>query len=568
MFLSSITRRLAAWTGPVFWLLASLCAPAAEPKRLMLLNPYSRDTAPFAVVVRILRGESPEDIPPLLLDPGRPVYDGRELRRWNIREANLPENRTIRFRERGFWERYRWPVIGVTSLGLIQAALIAGLLINRAKRRRGEEAAALIAAISSKFVNIPSSEVDREIHNAQQRICRLLDIDMSVLWQWDEQAPGLFTATHVHSLAAGPQPPVQMEADNFPWVRQEILSGRAVILRSLDEMPDEASKDREITRLSGIRSSLCLPLSLGGDAPIGILCFNTTRKERIWPPELVGRLKLVAEIIANALARKKADYDLRESIEAKRLAMQQAMELRDTLAHTGRISLLGQLASSLAHELSQPLGAILRNAEAAEIMLRQAAPDIEELRAIVEDILRDDQRAGGVIHKLRSLFGKGELKLQPLDLPELISDVLVLLRYDATARHVHLKSEIEPGIPKILGDRIHLQQVLLNLIVNAIDALAELDATGRSVRVLSRMIGPATVEVRVCDNGPGIPDDQFSRLFEPFFTTKKTGMGMGLPVSQTIIEAHKGRLTAENRDDGGACFCFTLQTTTLLDTKP
>ena len=353
------------------------------------------------------------------LRPGRRAQTGdapQSLRAVRGGRRSVFPVRVSAIREPEFRERYRWLALGVTGLAAIQAVLIAGLLINRAKSRRDEKATALIAAISSKFVNIPASEVDSEIHDAQHRICELLEIDVSVLWQWDDHAPGLFSATHIQSLTGGPQPPMQMEADNFPWVRQEILSGRAVVLRSLDEMPDEASKDREVARRSGIRSSLCLPLSLGGDSPIGILCFNTNRKERSWPPDLVERLKLVAEIIANALARKKADHDLRESAEAKRLAMQQTMELRDTLAHTGRVSLLGQLASALAHELSQPLGAILRNAEAAEIMLKQAAPDIEELRAIVEDILRDDQRAGGVINKLRSLLGKGELKLQPLDL--------------------------------------------------------------------------------------------------------------------------------------------------------
>lgn len=513
------------------------------------------------VAARILLGEAPESIPPLILDSGAPIYDWRELRRWNIREKNLPADRIIRFREPGFWEQYRWQTIGVASLGIIQAALIAGLLVNRTRRRRSEEASALIADISSKFVNLPASDVDREIHDAQQRICELLDIDVSVLWQWDEDAPGLFTATHVHSLRDGPQPPAQTSANDFPWVRQEILAGRAIVLRSLDEMPDEASADREVARRSGIRSNLSLPLSLGGESPIGILCFNTIRKERSWPPELVERLTLVAEIIANALARKQADHDLRESAEAKRLAMQQTMELRDALAHTGRVTLLGQLSSALAHELSQPLGAILRNAEAAEIMLQQPAPDIHELRAIVDDILRDDQRAGAVIHKLRSLLGKGELTLQPLDLPDLISDVLALLKSDAAARHVRLESDIEPGLPEILGDRIHLQQVLLNLIVNAMDSLAEPNTPDRTVRVLARMIKPANAEVSVCDNGPGIPEEKIGRLFEPFFTTKSTGMGMGLPVSQTIVEAHKGKLTAENRTSGGACFRFTLKTT-------
>ena len=143
------------------------------------------------VAARILRGEDPQSIPPLILEPGAPMYDWRELRRWNIPEARLPANRVIRFREPGFWDRYRWPAIGVASLGLHPGGADPRLLVNRAKRRRAETATALIADISSKFVNLPASEVDREIHNAQRRICELLDIDMSVLWQWDDASIGL-----------------------------------------------------------------------------------------------------------------------------------------------------------------------------------------------------------------------------------------------------------------------------------------------------------------------------------------------------------------------------------------
>jgi FixJ family two-component response regulator/signal transduction histidine kinase/ABC-type uncharacterized transport system substrate-binding protein len=508
------------------------------------------------VAARILRGEAARSIPPHILKPGTPTYDGRELRRWNIRKNNLPPDHVILFHEPGFWIRYRWQTLGIATLGFLQASLIFGLLVNRSKLRRAEHATALIADISSKFVHLPASDVDHEIHDAQRRICALLDIDMSVLWQWGDATAATLTATHIYQIDGGPLPPVAMNADDFPWVRQEILSGRTLVLRSLDDLPPTAANDRASALRMGIRSSLSLPLSLGGDTPIGILGFNTTRKERDWPPDLIERLKLVAEIIANALARKKADHDLRESAHAQRTAMQQTMELRDTLAHTGRVSLLGQLASALAHELSQPLGAILRNAEAAEIMLRQTSPDTEELRAIIQDILRDDQRAGNVIHKLRSLLGKGQLKLQPLDLADVISDVLTLVKADAASRHVHLASDIEPGLPPILGDRIHLQQVLLNLIVNAMDALGSQDQ--RTVRVLARRIDPATAEVRVCDNGPGIPESEIGRLFEPFFTTKATGMGMGLPVSQTIIEAHNGnctRKTAPTAEPASASPC-------------
>ena len=166
---------------------------------------------------------------------------------------------------------------------------------------------------------------------------------------------------------------------------------------------------------------------------------------------------------------------------------EEALRLSEArLAHAGRVTLLGQLASALAHELSQPLGAILRNAEAAEIMLREPSPDLEELRAIVADILRDDHRAGDVIDRLRSLLKRGSLSPLPVDLGEVVGEVLSLLRGDAAARHVRVESSIAPNLPLVLGDRIHLQQVLINLLVNAMDALDGVAQDERLVRVTIR----------------------------------------------------------------------------------
>jgi two-component system sensor kinase FixL len=236
----------------------------------------------------------------------------------------------------------------------------------------------------------------------------------------------------------------------------------------------------------------------------------------------------------------------------------EAKGLRSNLAHADRVTLLGQLASSLAHELSQPLGAILRNAEAAEIILQAASPDLEELRAIVTDILRDDKRAGLVIDRLRSLLKRRSLVLQPIELSSVIAEVLSLVQADAAARHMKLAYSAAPGLPVVRGDRIHLQQVLLNLLVNAMDALEGCASNARSIQVSAHRTNLAMVEVRVSDNGPGIASDSFGQLFEPFFTTKAKGMGMGLAVSKTIVEAHQGRLWAENRPEGGACFCFTV----------
>ena len=198
---------------------------------------------------------------------------------------------------------------------------------------------------------------------------------------------------------------------------------------------------------------------------------------------------------------------VKEDITAQRKAEIETKELRDALAHSDRVSQLGHLASALAHELSQPLGAILRNAEAAEIMLKEPAPDLDELRAIVADILHDDQRAGQVINRLRSLLKRGTLDPRPMDLCEVIEEALSLVRADASARHVHLEFSCAPGLPWVSGDRVHLQQVLINLVVNAIDSLAAAGTEGANIRVQVRQTDATTVEVEVADNGPGIPED-------------------------------------------------------------
>jgi PAS domain S-box-containing protein len=248
-------------------------------------------------------------------------------------------------------------------------------------------------------------------------------------------------------------------------------------------------------------------------------------------------------------------------ITEQRHAELEANELRAALAHSSRVTVLGQLVAALAHELSQPLGGILRNAETAELLLQEPSPDLEELRAIVADILKDDQRAGNIIDRLRSLLKRRTVDMQPLDLAEVIGEVLALLHADAVARHVTLVHSPSLELPLVRGDRIQLQQVLLNLLVNGMDALAGTTLKDRSIHVMAHAAAAlGQVEVQVCDNGPGLAGGSAERVFEPFFTTKPNGMGMGLSVSRTIIEAHRGKIWAENHPEGGACFCFTLPT--------
>ena len=236
---------------------------------------------------------------------------------------------------------------------------------------------------------------------------------------------------------------------------------------------------------------------------------------------------------------------------------QKIAQQRNELAHVTRVSTMGQLASSLAHELNQPLGAILRNAEAAELFLQDPSPDLDEVRAILADIRKDDQRAGEVIDRMRALMKRREAERRRLDLNLLAGEVVTLVRPDAEKRRVRLALETDPALPPVHGDRVQLQQVLLNLLLNAMDALDDNPPARRLVTVRARPVG-ATVEVAVSDNGHGIPADKLLRVFEPFFTSKPNGLGMGLAISRSIIEAHGGRLWAENNEAGGATFTFTL----------
>lgn len=245
-------------------------------------------------------------------------------------------------------------------------------------------------------------------------------------------------------------------------------------------------------------------------------------------------------------------------ISERRRALDESADLRRDLAHAGRVTMLGQLASALAHELSQPLAAILRNAESGEMILRTASPDLEDLRAIMEDIRRDDRRAGDIIERLRALLKRRRMEFQTIAVEGLVQEVGGLVRPEAIAKHVSLEYAVASGLPNVMGDRVHLSQVLINLIVNGMDAIGQTAKTRRIVGVAAKAGAESLIELAVTDTGSGIPQDVINKLFQPFFTTKSGGMGMGLAVSRLIVEAHGGRLWAENNPAGGATFRFTV----------
>jgi two-component system, LuxR family, sensor kinase FixL len=245
-------------------------------------------------------------------------------------------------------------------------------------------------------------------------------------------------------------------------------------------------------------------------------------------------------------------------ISARRRIQLGMQHLQAQLVHASRVSMLGQLATALAHELSQPLGAILCNTDAAELFLKHDPPNLEELRAILADIRRDDQRAGQVIQRLRALLKRGSFDSSELSVSGLLRNVIALTTVDAANRKVKLDIAANPELPQILGDPVHVQQVLLNLVLNAMDAVQELPPDRRQVTVSAACNERHEAEFSVRDCGSGIGGEHLARLFEPFFTTKPNGMGIGLSISRTIIEAHGGRIWAENNPEAGATFRFTL----------
>lgn len=249
---------------------------------------------------------------------------------------------------------------------------------------------------------------------------------------------------------------------------------------------------------------------------------------------------------------------LLEGRRRQRRAEQESARLRGELAHVGRVSVLGQLSSSLAHELSQPLGAILRNAEAAELFLASEAPDLAEIRSIVADIKADEHRAGNVIERMRGFLRRQEAKRSTLDPAALVEGVVTLVGPELRARGIRLETTVARELPSVTGDPVHLQQVLLNLLVNAMEAMEKTPRDARVLSVAVRAGETGTLEIAVGDSGPGVPAGEASRIFEPFHTTKPAGLGMGLAISRALVEAHGGHLRLEAKEKAGATFVVSL----------
>lgn len=231
---------------------------------------------------------------------------------------------------------------------------------------------------------------------------------------------------------------------------------------------------------------------------------------------------------------------------------------RRDLAHLTRVSTVGQLASSLAHELNQPLTAILSNVQAAQRFLEADPIDLAEVREILKDVVQDDYRASEVIRRIRAIVKNGDLEVVSLDLAGVIRDVVLLVRSDAIVRGTKVTLDMDDDLPPVHGDKVQLQQVMLNLLLNAFDAMNNVPPVDRVASVKVTREGKDRVGIAICDRGHGLSADKLDKIFKPFFTSKPQGLGLGLSISRSIIDMHHGRLWAENNLDRGATFFVTL----------
>jgi signal transduction histidine kinase len=292
---------------------------------------------------------------------------------------------------------------------------------------------------------------------------------------------------------------------------------------------------------AGLKAALALPIIASGEVIAVIEFFMSEPKSE--DERLVKVITAVADQLDLAIERKRGEEQLRHT--------------RAELAHVARVTTMGELAASIAHEVNQPLGAIVGNADICLSWLEDPEVNLDQLREALKDIAEDGHRASQVISRIRSLVKKHVPEKTTLDLSEVAGGVVALVNHEAQRKQVTLRSELSTALPPVAGDRVQLQQVLLNLVMNGIEAMNETEVSRRELTVRTEVSGTGVVAT-VSDHGSGIDAAQLEQIFKPFHTTKSGGMGMGLAISRSIIESHGGKLWAERNEHGGATLKLTL----------
>jgi signal transduction histidine kinase len=401
----------------------------------------------------------------------------------------------------------------------------------------------ILAEISAAFVRTTADQISPQIDHWLQRIVLSLGIDRATVGQLNP-ADGLLYATHQWARAGVVPIPEALNAlEAVPWLTEKLLADELVALSRMQDAPAEAAKDLEFAKIIGTKSTVAIPLRIGGVVG-GAVVFDAVTRAQTWSAQTIQRLRLIAEVFGNALERERAVAEIRR--------------LREEMSQTSRFATMGELTASLAHELNQPLGAVLSNAQAARRFLGAKKPDLAEVQAAIEEIIHDNSRAVETLHNVRALFQREQVEMSPVDPRQLLVEAEQMLSVAAVDRDISIELDLPPALPAITGNRPQLLEVLMNLGTNAFDSICDNGDGPRRVNLCARQSRDGYVQVAVRDSGKGIDPAAMARLFDAFFTTKSGGLGIGLRLTRSIIENHGGRVWAECNSDRGATLIFEL----------
>jgi signal transduction histidine kinase/integral membrane sensor domain MASE1 len=423
-------------------------------------------------------------------------------------------------------------ILAVVAMPLM---CLAGLLGDRrhatatlAARLRFEE---VLSGIAGSFLRLTDHAV--ALRTSLTRVSEFFDADYVALVQFGDAATEFeseneWSGPGVMNLKAG------AAWRRFPAAMAQALNGEAVVWTSADAIPNTEDQDYLSFNEFGFRFLIILPF-VTGHTPHSALMLATTGDRILSESDLV-QLRLIADVIATARARRRAELDAQRS--------------RHEVAQIARRASMGELASALAHQLNQPLAGIMANAQAAQRLIRSGTPAAADVHDGLVDIVEDCRRARDVVQRVRDMVAPSNVQMAPLDLADVVREVAMLVASDTLIRRVTLSLEFGGEATPVRGDRVLLQQAVLNVIVNAIDAVAEQRVGDRVVTVWTGSSGNSHARISVRDRGAGLPPGSEAQVFEPFFSTKATGLGMGLAIARSIIESHGGTIQLDSDATG------------------